>query len=202
MTQVLITAFEPYGEWQANASWLTLVELTKDLPEQPKVVTRLYPVDYDALQQRLLDDLTLGFDFVIHTGQAPGSAAVRLESLAVNFATGRDDSPHTAVPLVEDGPTAMQTSLPLDRLCEQIRQSGVPVEVSYHAGTYLCNAAMYTSLLQIQRQELPTHAFFVHLPLDTSQAAKQATPIPSLAAAESAKALRITLEWLTRYRGD
>ena len=32
MPSVLITAFEPYDRWRANSSWLTLVQLTQDLP--------------------------------------------------------------------------------------------------------------------------------------------------------------------------
>ena len=43
MTRVLLTAFQPYEGWQTNASWLALVELTRDLPDQPMVTTRLYP---------------------------------------------------------------------------------------------------------------------------------------------------------------
>jgi len=39
---VLLTAFEPYDRWKANASWLTLVQLTQNFPEQPKITTRLY----------------------------------------------------------------------------------------------------------------------------------------------------------------
>ncbi len=51
MTRVLLTAFEPYDTWKANASWLALVDLTSDLPSQPQVTTRLYPVDFDQLRE-------------------------------------------------------------------------------------------------------------------------------------------------------
>lgn len=57
MPRVLVTAFEPFDAWKANSSWLTLVELTKDLPAGPELTTRLYPVDFAGLQQRLLEDL-------------------------------------------------------------------------------------------------------------------------------------------------
>ena len=48
MASVLITAFEPYDRWEANSSWLALVELTKDLPSEPRITTRRYPVDFAA----------------------------------------------------------------------------------------------------------------------------------------------------------
>ena len=57
MARVLVTAFEPFDGWKANSSWLTLVELTKELPPGPALTTRLYPVDFAALQQRLSEDL-------------------------------------------------------------------------------------------------------------------------------------------------
>jgi pyroglutamyl-peptidase len=51
MPRVLITAFGPYGCWEENASWLALVELTRDLPTGAEIVTRLYPVD-ESLERR------------------------------------------------------------------------------------------------------------------------------------------------------
>ena len=61
MLNVLITAFEPYDRWQQNASWLSVVELTRSLPEQPKIVTRLYPVDFEKARQRLAADLEANY---------------------------------------------------------------------------------------------------------------------------------------------
>ncbi|HVX59081.1 MAG TPA: hypothetical protein VHC19_00720 [Pirellulales bacterium] len=56
MTSVLITAFEPYDRWQANSSWLCLMELTRDRPTQPAITTRRYPVDFQAAKERLAQD--------------------------------------------------------------------------------------------------------------------------------------------------
>ena len=69
MPRVLLTAFEPYDRWKANASWLALVELTRNLPEQPQVTTRLYPVDFSEMKERLEADLSAKFDFALHVGQ-------------------------------------------------------------------------------------------------------------------------------------
>ena len=86
MTTVLLTAFEPYDRWPENASWLALVELTRDLPAEPHVVTRRYPVDFDAARARLFDDLAANYDFALHLGQSPGSSRVHLEAIGVNVA--------------------------------------------------------------------------------------------------------------------
>jgi pyroglutamyl-peptidase len=196
MSRVLLTAFQPYETWSDNASWLSLIELTRDLPAQPLVTTRLYPVDYRAVFDRITEDVAGRYDYVILTGQAPGRARIELETVALNLASVAASDHDACRSLVEDGPTAYISSLPAETICRRIRQAGIPAGVSTHAGTYLCNAALYYALHQISCQQLASQAIFIHLPLDTSQAAQSASPIPSLPASVSAQALRIVLESL------
>lgn len=188
MPRVLITAFEPYGQWQQNASWLTLVEFTQHLPAQPEVVTRLYPVDFAKVRQRLQQDLQENYDVAIHLGQAPGTAAIQLESIGVNVGGYEDQTGEELQPLTPDGPVAYQSALPLTEWSAAIRRLGIPAKVSYHAGTYLCNATLYWSHHFAQADGLTTKSLFVHLPLAMNQTAhmKQPSaslPVPTLAAA-------------------
>jgi pyroglutamyl-peptidase len=81
-------------------------------------------------------------------------------------------------------------------LAERIRAAGIPAEVSFQAGTYLCNAALYLTHYYIERKKLKTRAAFVHLPLDASQVLDAKQKTPSLPAAQSAAAIRILLETL------
>ena len=195
MSTVLITAFEPYDIWQSNASWLALVALTRDLPESPEVTTRLYPVDYDQLKTRLADDLVHNYDVVLHLGQAPGSHGLRCEAIGVNVASRCDDEGRLVTwPLVDGGPVAYQTKLPLDRFCEAIRSEGVPASISYHAGIYLCNAAFYYTHHYIEQLGLDTRATFLHLPLDTTQVVEHGSALPSLPAERIAAGLRRLLD--------
>src|SRR4051812_15741003 len=93
MTSVLITAFEPYDRWKANASWLALVQLTQNLPVEPAITTRLYPVDFATMKERLASDLAANYDFALHLGQAPGSTRILLESVAINIGGSSSQSP-------------------------------------------------------------------------------------------------------------
>ncbi len=196
MPRVLITAFKPYDRWRVNASWLALVELTKQLPPAADVTTRLYAVDYSQLKERLAEDLQADFDYVLHLGQAPGSTCVQLEKIGLNVAgpVGREsvESP----PLVEDGPVAYQSRLPLAEWAACLRDEGIPATVSYHAGAYLCNAALYLTHHLIAQHGYKTQAVFVHLPLDATQAAQEQPSVPSLPAAVSAQAVRLILQRL------
>jgi pyroglutamyl-peptidase len=61
--------------------------------------------------------------------------------------------------------------LPLADWATKLRGAGIPAQVSYHAGTYLCNATLYYSHYLIERMKLTTRAAFLHLPLDVANAA-------------------------------
>lgn len=196
MPRVLLTAFGPYDDWLTNASWLALVRLTSELPEQPTVVTRRYPVDFAAMPEMLAADLASGFDYSIHLGQAPGTSAVHLESIAINVGGGKSQHPDEYGELVPSGPAAFRCSLPLARWAAKTRAAGIPARVSYHAGTYLCNATLYWANYLARTNSWPTRSTFVHVPIDTTQAALLGKETPCLPAELSAKALRLILEEL------
>jgi pyroglutamyl-peptidase len=198
MTSVLITAFEPYDRWIANSSWLTLVKLTQNLPGEPAVTTRLYPVDFAAVKEKLAGDLRADHDYVLHLGQAPGSTRIQLEAIAINVGGSSTQSPDQFRPLVEGGPIAYRSPLPLGDWAVRLRTERIPAEVSYHAGTYLCNATLYFACYLVERMGLRTKAAFVHLPLDPSQTAEQAQDLASLSASTSADAIRMILDDLAR----
>lgn len=198
MTSVLITAFEPYDRWKANSSWLALVHLTQNLPGEPDVTTRLYPVDFAAVKERLAEDLAANYDYALHLGQAPGSTRIQLESIAINIGGSSMQSPERYGPLVEGGPIAYRSPLPLGPWAVRLRDENIPAQISYHAGTFLCNATLYFSCYLAERMGLKTTAAFVHLPLDVTQSAEQAQDLAALPAATSADALRIILGELAR----
>jgi pyroglutamyl-peptidase len=193
MTTVLMTAFEPYDRWQANASWLTVIELTSELPSEPKVTTRLYPVDFRAAKTKLQEDLAANYDFALHLGQAPGSSQIRLEAFGLNIGGSSRQAPDEFHPLVADGPPAYQSALPLARWATLIRRAGIPAQVSYHAGTFLCNATLYLSHYFAEQMALKTRSCFIHLPLSTNQAITERADTPSLPTSMAQSAVRLIL---------
>jgi pyroglutamyl-peptidase len=196
MSRVLLTAFKPYDRWPCNASWLALVELTKNLPAVPEITTRLYDVDFEHVRGRLAEDLAADYDYALHVGQAPGSTRVQLESIGINVGGHSRQLPDDFLPLDPAGPVAYRSRLPLSRYAHKLREANIPAQVSYHAGTYLCNATLYLTHHEIYHQGLKTQAAFIHLPLDTSQVMEEEDILPSLSASESARALALILEEL------
>ena len=191
MKRVLITAFEPYDVWNSNASWSALIELTKNLPAEPSITTRLYPVDYDQMIKRVAQDYAQDYDFALHLGQAPGTSCIQLESIAVNIAhiPGSDQTE----PIAINGPVAYRTTLPLEHYHRILQESGIPNRVSYFAGTYLCNALFYYSRYLCEHENLSTQSAFIHVPLEIQQVAERAKSMPSLPVAICAEAIRLIL---------
>lgn len=194
MPRILVTAYGPYDDWPQNASWLALQELTRALPADCPVTTRLYPVDFSIVKARLADDLREEYDVALHLGQAPGLASIALEAIGLNVARQRGQRAEEAVPLMADGPTAYCSKLPLGEWVAMLRAAGIPAEVSHHAGAYLCNGALYLSHYFAERTGSRMAATFLHLPLDPTQVIAGGQDLPSLPAAVSASAVRLLIE--------
>jgi len=161
-------------------------------PWELNCTSRLLPVDFERVKSILGEELAPNYDFAVHLGQAPGSAKIQLEAIGLNVACDRGSN--LAERLCDDGPLAYQSNIPLFDWAERIRAAGIPAEVSFHAGTYLCNAVLYLTHYYIQRSELKTRAAFIHLPLDPSQVISEKRDCACLPAALSAKAIRIVLD--------
>lgn len=174
MPRILLTAFEPYPEWPENSSWLALMELTRWFDSRGQVITRRYPIDLIEMTHRLGEDLTAGYDYALHLGQAPGVAAVKLETIALNAIDSEN-------PLVAGAPVAYRTSLPMAGWAKRLASDGIPAIVSHHAGTHLCNALFYFSHHLAEQRGLPTRCGFLHLPLAPQQVAARLPDQPPLA---------------------
>ena len=187
--RVLLTAFEPYDVWEQNSSWEALVTFLhhRGIPEG--VTTRRYPVDLVELQSRLEKDLSLGFDAILHLGQAPGISRVQMEAIALNVAGMTEAAGEFFGPLVPNGPVAYRTLFPLDHWNTELRSMGIPCSVSFHAGTYLCNAAMYLSHHWHAVRRRPCSIGFVHLPLTPEQILHSRRDLPSMPREQSSEAI-------------
>jgi pyroglutamyl-peptidase len=183
VTRILITAFEPYDRWPANSSWLALMDLTRWYDGDAEITTRRYPVDLSRMSENLRKDLQANFDFAIHLGQSPGSTIIKLESVGLNVRSNGS-------PLISNAPEAYRSGLLLEPCHRELVAAGIPSEISHHAGTYLCNAALYLSQHYSKSYGLRTKSLFLHIPLAPSQAASDkgspasmSTPMASAAVA-------------------
>nr|WP_220498305.1 pyroglutamyl-peptidase I [Rhodopirellula sp. JC639] len=191
VTRILITAFEPYDRWKENSSWLALVDLTSWYDGALEIATRRYPVDLPKLRESLEADLARNYDYAIHLGQSPGSAVIKLESVGLNLRTNGE-------PLLVDAPTAYRSTLDLDGCLQRLTGAGIPAQISHHAGTYLCNAALFLSQHYGEMMGRRTQSLFIHLPLTPGQVAADESALASMSTPMQSAAIALVAEHLAQ----
>jgi pyroglutamyl-peptidase len=187
--RILLTAFEPYDNWDQNSSWEALICLLERRGAMEGVTTRRYPVDLPTMQERLFKDLARGFDAVLHLGQSPGASRIQLEAIALNVAGMTESQGEFFGPITQNGPVAFRTDFPLDLWKRDLMQNGIPSAISFHAGTYLCNAVMYLSHLWHLHHQLRRPIGFMHIPLTPEQVLRSHRDLPSMPREQAAEAI-------------
>ena len=193
MTTVLLTGFEPFGGDAANPSGAA-VNLVAERWDGPAVlVTAVLPVTFSGAAERLRALLAEHRpDVVIAAGLAGGRAAIGVERVAVNLIDARipdnaGDQP-VDVPSVPGAAPAHFATLPVKEIARRVSAAGVPAEVSYSAGTFVCNHVFFTAL---EAAASGTRAGFVHVPWSAEHASSSdAATLPLL---DIARALEIAV---------
>lgn len=179
MHTILITGFAPFGGQKQNPSW----EAVKGLPDcinGAAIQKALLPVVYEEASLTLMAQLEQFHPrLLLNVGQAGGSSGIRVERAALNVmdANVPDNSGRrcTGEPIRPEGPGGYLSPLDADGLCQAIAQTGIPAEVSYHAGTYVCNCVFYTGLHAAATQYPGMKAGFLHLPYMEGQSVPENT---------------------------
>lgn len=164
MHRILVTAFEPFLHYPINASQQILQHWLQDNPgsQRSKFTTEILPVDFDLAEPRLAHLHKSPIDFAVHLGQSPKIDCFNLEMVALNLKSGPAIPVERLNPL---GPTAYASRLPLEEWCADLKEHDLPAQVSFHAGTYLCNAAYFWSTEAFMERGIPNRSLFVHVPL-------------------------------------
>ncbi|NJE05543.1 pyroglutamyl-peptidase I [Thermococcus sp. M36] len=194
--KVLVTGFEPFGGEEINPSW----EAVRALPEEiegAEVVKRQLPVTFRGVRE-ILPRLIVEErpDVVILTGQAGGRPNITVERVAINVmdSTMPDNEGFTPEdePVFEGAPAAYFATLPVKAIVRALREEKIPAGVSNTAGTYVCNAAMFTVLHTIAVAGMETRAGFIHVPFSHEQALDK--PRPSMALDTIKRAIEIAVK--------
>jgi len=193
--KLLITGFDPFGGEHVNPSW----EAVKRLPEEIgryRLEKMQIPTVFERAAQAVLARAEIvGADAIICVGQAGGRSAVTPEVIGINLREARicdnaGQKPENT-PVIEDGPAAYFTTLPVREMVSAIQKAGLPAVLSYSAGTFVCNDVLYTLLHRYHGTNVPVG--FIHVPFLPEQAPEN---VPSLAEAQIIAALEAAIEVL------
>jgi pyroglutamyl-peptidase len=203
---VLLTGFEPFGGEAENPSWEAVRQLEGERVDGHVVAARLMPCVFGAAIARLEAEIeALRPSVVICVGQAGGRAEISLERVAVNLEDARIPDNAGAQPLdrevVEGGPAAYFTGLPVKAILRDLIAAGIPAALSHTAGTFVCNHIFYGVCHLARRRRGKLRAGFIHVPYSPAQAARNPGS-PSLAVPIIVEALRIAAATSLRNEAD
>lgn len=185
MKKILITGFDPFDHAQINPSY----EAVRALPEEiggatvikmeiPTVFNKAASIVRDAIMKNIPD-------IIICVGQAGGRSAISIEQVAINIVEARIPDNEGNQPQDENvivtGDNAYFSNLPVKAMVKAIQDKGIQAEISYSAGTYVCNEVMYQLLHTITKEFPSMRGGFIHVPFSPEQTEdKPSMPIESM----------------------
>lgn len=182
--KILVTGFEPFEGATINPA-LEAVRRLPDTIAGASIVRAELPVvfgkDIEVLRTAVAEHEP---DVTLCIGQAGGRTHITPEFVGINYAHARipdnEGNQPLAQPIVDGGPDAYFTTLPVHAMVEKMRAAGIPAAVSYTAGTFCCNEMLY-AVLHLCATEYPAmRGGFIHVPYATEQAAPLAEGTASL----------------------
>jgi pyroglutamyl-peptidase len=132
-------------------------------------VFEVLPTEWSAGPRRLervLAETTP--DLALHFGVSSRARGFEIEQRARNACAATLDASGalpTGAAIRDGGIEHLPASLPVRHIVARLRQRGIPAFASRDAGTYLCNAALYHSLVCAKDKEAAGRRVgFVHIP--------------------------------------
>lgn len=171
--RVLLTGFEPFGNYKENSSWAVAEKVAACGVCNANVMARRLPVSFAGVAKALRDAVEeCSPDVIVMLGQSANIDYVKLERIAINMMDSakpdNDGYIPDEVPIYTDGAAALFTNTDIKDLRRVVEELGIPVKVSNSAGLYVCNRTYYEAL-RLCNERPGMKALFVHLPLYEGQ---------------------------------
>jgi pyroglutamyl-peptidase len=195
MKRVLLTGFEPFAGASLNPSEQIVNALKARQIEGVELYTAVLPVVFTESSELLRHLIKLHIpDVVICLGQAEGRSEISFERVAINLDDARlaDNAGRTVTdqPIVEGGPEAKFTTLPVKEMVAAVRAEGIAAGLSTTAGTFVCNHIFYA--MQHALAGTSVLSGFIHVPLMAEQAADFAG-LPTMPLDQQVRAIEIAI---------
>lgn len=197
MKTLLITGFDAFNLDKINPSSLAVKNLADQI-NNIKVIKKILPTKF-KLASKKLDEYISHYnpDYVICVGQAAGRSKISLERVGLNLMDSTISDNSNYMPKDEiihkDGDLAYLSNLSLKDLLKALKDEGISSEISYSAGTFVCNSVLYHLLYLIHKKQVKIQAGFIHIPLIASQLNENNQDLPTMDLEEIIKGLTIVI---------
>lgn len=195
--KILVTGFDPFGGEKINPA----IESVKNLPDKilnAEIIKLEIPTVVDKSVDKIrakIEDVKP--DVVLSVGQAGGRADITVERIGINCDDFRIPDNNGNMPIdekiVEDGPDAYFSNLPIKAMVKHIQDENIPAGVSNSAGTFVCNHVLY-GVAHIRATKYPNmRTGFIHIPFLPEQVVDKRS-MPSMSLETITKALKLAIE--------
>ncbi len=168
---ILLTGFGPFPGVAENASQRLVPKLAHLAARRfsaHRVVARILPTEWERAPARLEDLYERERPkLVLHFGVSPHAHAFVIETVARNMRKAAVDAAGTLPrdsAVVRGGPEMLSARLPAQDIADRLAALRVPAVTSHDAGSYLCNAILYRSLVCAEQIAEPEAVGFFHIP--------------------------------------
>ena len=206
MKTVLLTGFEPFGGEEINPAWEVVKQLDQQIIGEYKIVSKQVPTVFHQSLSVLKSYMEkINPDFVICIGQAGGRPDITVERIAINIDDARiadnEGNQPIDLPVIEEGPTAYWSTLPMKAIVKKLREEGIPASVSQTAGTFVCNHLFYGLMHILEKQQHKARGGFVHIPFLPEQASHHPGQ-PSMSLSTIAKGITLLVQTVIEVEQD
>lgn len=172
--KLLISGFGVFGKDTVNASW----EAVQGLPDKilgVEIEKICLPVEYERAWTCLKESMdAVQPDMVICVGQAMGRSCITPEKVGINWMYGK--FPDNAgicsdgQRICPEGADGYFATVSPERMVAALQAEKIPAEVSFTAGTYVCNCLLYRLLHFLSASHSAVKGGFIHVPCLPEQA--------------------------------
>jgi pyroglutamyl-peptidase len=180
---VLVMGFEPFLDFDENPTETVVEGLNGRTIEGELISGVVLPVNYELVEQEVLGALKkVKPSLAIGFGLAQKRERITPEKIAINYRSASE--PDNAGVKIKDAridesqPDGLFTNLPVESLAVSLNSLGIPAAVSFSAGAYLCNNAMFVIVREAVKQGFS--GGFIHVPCHSEWVSKRDRPLPSL----------------------
>ena len=182
MKKLLITGFEPFGGEKINPSWEAVKLLPKQIGEYT-LTKLLIPVVFGESAKKVIEKANeINPDAILCIGQAGGRSSITPEFVGINLRHAEIPDNNGNQPqdeqIILDGENAFFATLSVRKIANAIKEFGIPSQVSYSAGAYVCNDVIYTLLSRYKSTQ--TKVGFIHIPYCAEQNKTPSMPLDDI----------------------
>ena len=167
--KILLTGFEPFGGNATNVSSEVASTFSPHSIEGSEIVVAQLPVSFKRVGKILSQLIELHRpDIILMLGQAGNREKISIERIAVNLMDSKMGDNDGYCPneqsVVTGAENALFSNMPLKKIVENWRNTGIDAVISNSAGLYVCNCAFYNAIHLAHQKELDCKIGFIHLP--------------------------------------